>query len=75
LEYLSTGEAAKYLNVHVNTLRYWHKKGYLNPISTRGGHRRYDKSEVLKLINQFPIKLGRKIKFKIRQSVGKIGGS
>lgn len=39
---LKIGEAAKYLNVSIDTLRKWDKYNKLKPLETAGGHRRYD---------------------------------
>ena len=43
-ELLNIAQAAKYLNVSIDTLRLWDKSGTLKPLKTPGGHRRYDKS-------------------------------
>ncbi|MFH2137519.1 MAG: helix-turn-helix domain-containing protein [Candidatus Omnitrophota bacterium] len=43
---LSISEAAKYLGVFPLTLRNWEKKGLLRSFRTPGGHRRYKKSEL-----------------------------
>lgn len=43
-ELLNIAQAAKYLNVSIDTLRLWDKNGNLKPLKTPGGHRRYDKS-------------------------------
>ncbi|MBI2032831.1 MAG: MerR family DNA-binding transcriptional regulator, partial [Candidatus Levybacteria bacterium] len=47
-ELLTIGEAAKKLNVSIDTLRRWDKKGALLPIRTEGGQRRYDSSQLEK---------------------------
>lgn len=36
--------AARYLNVHADTLRRWDKEGKLVPTRTAGGHRRYQRT-------------------------------
>ena len=41
-ELLNIAQAAKYLNVSIDTLRLWDKNGKLKPLKTPGGHRRYD---------------------------------
>lgn len=41
-ELLNIAQAAKYLNVSIDTLRLWDKSGKLKPLKTPGGHRRYD---------------------------------
>ena len=43
---LSISEAAKYLGVFPLTLRNWEKKGLLRSFRTPGGHRRFKKSEL-----------------------------
>lgn len=44
---LSTGQFAKRLGVHPNTVRYWRKQGMLTPVAqTLGGHFFYDESQV-----------------------------
>lgn len=43
---LSISEAAKYLGVFPLTLRNWEKKNLLRSFRTPGGHRRYKKSEL-----------------------------
>ena len=45
-ELLNIGQAAKYLNVSVDTLRLWDKSGKLLSLKTPGGHRRYDKTQL-----------------------------
>ena len=40
-KYLSIGQASKYLNVSIPTLRDWEKKGVIKPIRTIGNQRRY----------------------------------
>jgi putative resolvase len=48
---LSISEAARYLGVFPLTLRNWEKKGMLKAFRTLGGHRRFKKSELDKIIN------------------------
>ena len=48
-ELLNIAQAAKYLNVSIDTLRLWDKNGKLKPLKTPGGHCRYDKS----ILNDF----------------------
>lgn len=45
-------EAAKFLGVDISTLRRWEDEGKIKPERTRGGHRRYDKDELLSLSNK-----------------------
>jgi len=47
---LTLREAAKWLNVSQNTLRYWDKTGKLKPLRTIGGHRRYTSTSLDKFI-------------------------
>jgi excisionase family DNA binding protein len=44
--WLSLGEAAKILGVHPGTVRNWSNQGILPVHRTKGGHRRYRRSEV-----------------------------
>jgi len=68
--FLSISEAAELLGVHPETLRNWHKRGLLKPFVTLGGHRRYAKADVEKLlINK--ISLTAKTQFKTRKSISK----
>jgi excisionase family DNA binding protein len=46
-EWLSLHAAAEMLGVHASTVRIWSDKGLLPVYRTKGGHRRYKKSEVL----------------------------
>ena len=45
-EWLSLGEAARFLGVHPSTVRSWSDQGFLPVHRTKGGHRRYRRSEV-----------------------------
>ena len=45
---LSIAEASEFLGVHPNTLRYWEDNGKIKSYRTEGGHRRYEKSELVK---------------------------
>ncbi|AOW78905.1 hypothetical protein A3Q34_19890 [Colwellia sp. PAMC 20917] len=47
---LTTSEAAKLLNVAPTTIRHWAQNGRLPFISTPGGHRRFEKNDVLSLM-------------------------
>ena len=50
---LKISEASELLNVHPNTLRKWDKKGILKAVRFgERGDRRYEKSKILKLINE-----------------------
>lgn len=40
-------EAAKYLGVHVETIRRWIREGKILSIKTRGGHNRIHISEII----------------------------
>ena len=46
-EWLSLSAAAELLGVHPSTVRLWSDKGMLPVHRTKGGHRRYKRSEVL----------------------------
>jgi excisionase family DNA binding protein len=46
-DWLSLHEAAELLGVHPSTVRIWSDKGLLPVYRTRGGHRRYKRSEVV----------------------------
>src|SRR5512140_1222404 len=46
-EWLSLHAAAQLLGVHASTVRIWSDKGLLPVYRTRGGHRRFKRSEVL----------------------------
>jgi len=50
-DYLSSGEAAGLLGVSPDTLRLWDQQGILVPTRTAGGHRRYDRQQVLDHVN------------------------
>jgi excisionase family DNA binding protein len=47
----SISDAAEYLGVFPLTLRNWEKKGLIKVFRTLGGHRRYKKSELDKILN------------------------
>ena len=40
------------LGVSKSTLRRWEKEGKIKSFRTLGNHRRYDKDEILKLLNE-----------------------
>lgn len=46
-KYFRPDEVAKYLGVHVETIRRWIREGKIKSIKTRGGHNRIHKSEIL----------------------------
>jgi excisionase family DNA binding protein len=46
-QWLSLHDAAALLGVHASTVRIWSDKGLLPVYRTKGGHRRYKRSEVL----------------------------
>jgi excisionase family DNA binding protein len=48
---LTTSEAAELLNVVPTTIRHWANIGRLPFITTLGGHRRFDKSDILPLLS------------------------
>ncbi len=45
---LSRSEAAYLLGVSTDTLRRWEKEGKIDSTRTKGGHRRYDLTDILK---------------------------
>ena len=45
-EYLTPGEAAKFLGVHPQSLRRWEKEGKITTFRTPGGQRRFHKEEI-----------------------------
>ncbi|HMB00102.1 MAG TPA: response regulator [Spirochaetota bacterium] len=52
-EVIPITQAAKYLNVHINTLRNWIKNNKIQYITTPGGHYRLLKTELIKLMQQY----------------------
>jgi len=48
---ISVGEAAKMLNVSIDTLRRWDKIGKFRSIKSLGGHRRYSKIQINLFLN------------------------
>jgi excisionase family DNA binding protein len=49
-EYLSAGDAARLLCVSARTVSRWADQGRIPHLVTMGGHRRFRKSSVLKLL-------------------------
>lgn len=47
---LTVGEACQLLHVTKPTLYAWEKEGKISPLRTEGGHRRYNKTDLLKLV-------------------------
>ena len=45
---LTIAEASEFLGVHPNTLRCWEDNGKIKSYRTEGGHRRYEKSDLIK---------------------------
>ena len=45
---LSIKEAAEFLGISIDTLRRWERVGKITSMRTQGGHRRYDKKELIK---------------------------
>jgi len=52
---ISLSKASELLGVSKDTLRNWDASGKLKSIRTQGGHRRYNKSDVLNIINMHKI--------------------
>lgn len=49
-QFLTTGEAAALLGVHIDTIRRWERDGYLSCVRTPGNHRKFRRSDVEKLM-------------------------
>ena len=49
---LNIDEASKLLGVCKKTLRNWEKNKKITSVRTFGGHRRYNKEDLLKMINK-----------------------
>ncbi len=47
-ELLSIKQAAAFLGIHPDTLRIWDNNGKIKSIRTNGGHRRYEKSDLIR---------------------------
>ena len=45
---LSIKEASEFLGVSIDTLRRWERTGKITSLRTKGGHRRYEKKELIK---------------------------
>ena len=45
---LSIKEASEFLGISIDTLRRWERVGKITSMRTEGGHRRYDKKELIK---------------------------
>ena len=62
--YISIGETAKMLGVHVKTIRRWEKKGIINEdFRTVGGHKRYEYEKIKSLLKEI-VKSGKILKNK-----------
>ena len=53
-EFLSRAEVAELFNVAPSTVTRWADEGKLACIRTLGGHRRYEKESVVKLVSSLP---------------------
>lgn len=51
-EYVSTTEAATLLNVSIDTIRRWRRKGDITSARLPNGHHRYKKSALLNLLEE-----------------------
>ncbi len=51
-EYLRAAEAAMHLNVSPKTVSRWAKEGKVRHIVTLGGHRRFPRSEIERLVRR-----------------------
>ena len=45
---LSIKEASEFLGVSIDTLRRWERTGKITSFRTEGGHRRYEKKDLIK---------------------------
>ena len=52
-ENLKTAEVAAMLNVTIDSIRTWHKKGLLPAVRTPGGHLRFRKADVVRFYQQY----------------------
>lgn len=52
IEYLLISDAAEILGVSGQTLRRWIKKGYIECITLPSGHRRFDRKEVERVLQE-----------------------
>lgn len=50
-EVVTTGQAARLLRVHTNTLRRWEREGYLKPVQTSSRGHYYRKSDIVTLLS------------------------
>jgi excisionase family DNA binding protein len=62
---LTPAEAAKILHVSPITIRYWAKEGLLPFFSTPGGHRRFNREDVINLLNSHSAKKELGVGFKV----------
>jgi excisionase family DNA binding protein len=53
-EWLAIGPASRLLGVDVDTLRRWADAGRVRSFSTPGGHRRFDRRDILRLMSASP---------------------
>lgn len=49
-DYVSVGEAAAALGVHIDTIKRWTREGKIEARRTAGGHRRYRRADVEALL-------------------------
>ena len=52
-EYLRTAEVAAMLNVTIDSIRAWNKKGLLPAVRTPGNHLRFRRADVVKFYQQY----------------------
>ena len=52
-ENLKTAEVAAMLNVTIDSIRTWHKKGLLPAVRTPGGHLRFRRVDVVKFYQRY----------------------
>jgi excisionase family DNA binding protein len=55
-EWLTLGDASKLLNVHPATLRQWSDEGKVRIFRTPGGHRRFSRSDIERMLHVTPLR-------------------
>jgi excisionase family DNA binding protein len=56
VEWYTLGEASKLLGVHPATIRQWSDEGKLSTFRTPGGHRRFARSDIERLLQVTPVR-------------------
>ena len=55
-EWLTLSDASKLLNVHPATLRQWSDEGKVRIFRTPGGHRRFSRSDIERMLHVIPLR-------------------